>query len=68
MTVHSGQARAPLDADTSSALLVVQRHAADAQDRAARLQKLGDTIGKLYAALTPEQQRMADQSLPALIP
>ncbi|MEJ8855982.1 Spy/CpxP family protein refolding chaperone [Variovorax robiniae] len=68
MTVHSGTARAPADDDTPSALLVVQRHTADAQDRATRMQKLGETIGKLYAALTPEQQRMADQSLPALIP
>ncbi|WP_213955053.1 MULTISPECIES: Spy/CpxP family protein refolding chaperone [unclassified Variovorax] len=68
MTVHAGPARAPAEDDAQSALLAVQRRAADAQDRATRLQKLGDTIGKLYSALTPEQQRISDQSLPALIP
>ncbi len=69
MSMHAGPARvAAVEDDTQTAPEAVHRRAADAQERATRLQKLGETIDKLYAALTPDQHRIVDQYLPALIP
>jgi hypothetical protein len=47
---------------------VARLRATDAQARATRLQELADAIGKLYAGLTPDQQRIANQVLPAMLP
>jgi len=45
-----------------------QRRAADAKERAARLQDLADALDRLYAALTPDQRHTADQALTGVLP
>lgn len=51
-----------------SALQAVQQRLSEAQNRYALMDDLADAVKKLYAQLTPEQQRTADQYLPPVIP
>jgi len=54
--------------DDQTAVQFAQSRAAQAQDRARRAQAVSDALSKLYDALSPEQQHVADQNLPAVIP
>ena len=67
MATHPGLASAA-PGDDQTVVQVVQQRTAQAQDRARRLQGLSDALSKLYEVLTPEQQHVADRSLPAVIP
>ncbi|MCJ0763522.1 Spy/CpxP family protein refolding chaperone [Variovorax terrae] len=51
-----------------SALQAVQLRLSETQNRYALMEDLADAAKKLYAQLTPEQQRTADQYLPPVIP
>jgi len=51
-----------------SALQSMQFRLSEAQNRYARMESLNDSVKKLYAILTPDQQRIADQYLPPIIP
>lgn len=64
---RTGMAAAP-PADDLSAVQLAQQRAAQAQDRARRMQAVSDSLSKLYDAMTPEQRHTADQNLPAVIP
>ncbi len=50
-----------------SALEAVQRQLSVAQDRYTLTENLAEATKRLYAALSVEQQRTADQMLPALL-
>ena len=54
--------------EDQTAVQAMQQRAAEAQERATRLQDLNEAVGRLYAALTPDQRRIADQSLAATLP
>lgn len=58
----------PATTEDVTAVELFQRRAADAKDRAARLQELADALDKLYAGLTPEQKHTADQALTGVLP
>lgn len=58
----------PATSEDVTAVELFQRRAADAKDRAARLQELADALAKLYAGLTPEQKHTADQALTGVLP
>ena len=60
-------AAAPSDEQTTVQFAQQQR-AAQAQERALRVQAVSDALSALYSALTPEQRHIADQNLPAVIP
>lgn len=62
-----GRAPAP-PADDLTAAQAVQQRAAEAREKAVKLQDLADALTRLYDALSPEQRHVADQSLPALLP
>lgn len=51
-----------------SALQSMQFRLSDAKNRYAKMESLNDSVKKLYAILTPDQQRIADQYLPPIIP
>jgi hypothetical protein len=51
-----------------TAVQALQQRAAQAQQRATRLQALSDAAANLYAVLTPDQRRTADQELPGVLP
>ena len=51
-----------------SALQSMQFRLNDAQNRYARMESLNDAVKKLYVILTQDQQRIADQYLPPIIP
>lgn len=59
--------RVSSEADGQSALQVMQRQLASAQDRFVLMENLYEASKALYSILTPEQQRMADQWLPRLL-
>ena len=46
----------------------MQFHLGQTQSRYALMEALSDSVKKLYAVLSPEQQRVADQYLPPTIP
>jgi hypothetical protein len=50
-----------------SALQSMQQQLSLAQNRYAMAESLNEATRLLYAALTPEQQRTADQMIPALL-
>lgn len=54
--------------DEQSALQSMKFRLNEAQNRYARMESLNDSVKKLYAILTPDQQRIADQYLPPIIP
>ena len=54
--------------DEQNVAQLVQQRAAQAQDRARRMQSVSDALSKLYEALTPEQRHVADQNLASAIP
>lgn len=54
--------------DEQSALRSMQLRLSETQNRYARMESLNDSVKKLYAILTPDQQRIADQYLPPIIP
>jgi len=58
----------PATTEDATAVELFQRRAADAKERAARLQELADALDKLYAGLTPEQKHTADQALTGVLP
>ena len=51
-----------------SALQAMQFRLGQTQSRYALMESLSDSVKKLYAVLSPEQQRIADQYLPPIIP
>jgi hypothetical protein len=54
--------------DNRTAPQALQKRLADAQGRTASLQRVNNAVAQLYAALTPDQQHIADQHLPPVIP
>lgn len=64
---RGGMAGAP-PSDEQTAVQFAQQRAAQAQERALRVQSVSDALSALYNALTPEQRHIADQNLPAVIP
>ncbi|VTU35873.1 Spy/CpxP family protein refolding chaperone [Variovorax sp. PBL-E5] len=67
LAVKNSLAHAPA-ADDLTAVQALQQRVAEAQERAGRLQEIGDAAARLYAALTPDQRRVADQYLPPALP
>lgn len=63
---RSGGNRVSLDGQTAPQAL--QQRLVDTQGRMASLQRVTDAVTKLYAVLTPDQQHIADQYLPPIIP
>lgn len=59
--------RPPAEGELGASELLQQR-AAEATEKATQWQRLADSTAKLYAAMSPEQQHIADQELPALLP
>lgn len=51
-----------------SALRSMQLRLSEAQNRYALMESLNDSVKKLYATLSPDQQRIADQYLPPILP
>lgn len=60
-------AKGPVAASELGAVQAVQQKLGEAQNRYALIEGLADATKALYAVLTPEQQRTADQYLPAAI-
>ncbi len=60
--------RGRMATDEQSALRSMQLRLSETQNRYARMESLNDSVKKLYAILTPDQQRIADQYLPPIIP
>ena len=67
LSLKSTLARSTTTED-ATAVQLFQRQAAEAQDRANRLQEVADALDKLYAGLTPEQKHTADQALMGVLP
>jgi len=68
LSLKKALANKPPVTDDLTVVQLAQRRAADAGERAARLQELSDAIGRLYAGLTPDQQQIANQVLPPMLP
>lgn len=66
--VGRGSMAGAAPSDEQTAVQFAQQRAAQAQERALRVQSVSDALSALYSALTPEQRHIADQNLPAVIP
>lgn len=64
---HRGIRPAPPE-EGASVVRAMSLRAAQAQERASQLQALATALDRLYAVLTPEQQRLADQQLAGAFP
>ena len=64
---HRGIRPAPPE-EGASVVRAMSLRAAQAQERASQLQALATALERLYAVLTPEQQRLADQQLAGAFP
>ena len=60
--------RTAIATDEQSALRSMQLRLSETQNRYAVMESLSDSVKKLYAILSPDQQHIADQYLPPLIP
>jgi hypothetical protein len=68
LAVASDLARSQSAPPDLNAVQLIQWRLAVAQSRAALLDQLSTAVQSLYASLTPDQQRTADQYLPAAVP
>ena len=65
---ESFRGRVATASSEQSALQAMQFRLGQTQSRYALMESLSDSVKKLYAVLSPEQQRTADQYLPPVIP
>lgn len=66
LLVRGSLAQSPEDGSQNAAQSIRQR-AAEAGKKSAQWQQLADSVDRLYAMLSPDQQRIADQELPPLL-
>lgn len=64
---RSGISRPPPE-DGETAPQATQQRLAEARSRTAALQRVHEAVMQLYLVLTPEQQHIADQYLPPVVP
>jgi hypothetical protein len=67
MALDAPAAHSAAMSDEGSAVRMLQQYLTVAQNRYARTEDLAERLKVLYAALTPDQQRTADEVLPRLI-